>query len=72
MSERFADTRTKRCCKWHLDDSNVIVQRCSSGGGRNFVRTAFSFGTKNHLFFPFPIDELLFMLFIGFHGPRST
>ncbi|XP_066374303.1 uncharacterized protein [Miscanthus floridulus] len=29
--------RTERCCKWHLCDSNVIVQKCSSSSRRNFV-----------------------------------
>ncbi|CAD6231893.1 unnamed protein product [Miscanthus lutarioriparius] len=35
--ETCADTRTERCCKWHLRDSNVIVQKCSSSSRRNFV-----------------------------------
>jgi hypothetical protein len=36
-----ADTRTKGCCKWHLCDSNVIVQRCSSSSSRDFVSSTF-------------------------------
>ncbi|BAS93074.1 Os05g0268400, partial [Oryza sativa Japonica Group] len=63
---RSADTKTKRCCKWHLRDSIVIVPRISSSRSRNFVSTTFYCPEKNYLFFVFLLEELLFLLFYRF------
>ncbi|OQU86712.1 hypothetical protein SORBI_3003G133100 [Sorghum bicolor] len=36
-TKHSSDTETKRCCKWHLRDSDVIFQSSGSSRSRNFV-----------------------------------
>jgi hypothetical protein len=40
--KHITDTRTKRRCKWHLCDSDVIVQSSSSSSSRSSVSSFWS------------------------------